>query len=278
MIKLSILEMIDKINKEEVFHAVADDYSFSLKISDYVPYACTAIHDGHFLEPDLLGNCLHTEYDRWYEEDPETGSMISDLPITIIAHDSRFEYDLNRHPDDAIYETAWGKSLWRNPLSQKDKNRAIGKHDNFYKVVLTLMLKLEELFGSVVVYDVHSYNWRRWDREVPVFNLGTTNIDHIKYKKAIQQWQEILGNMELPITQKVSCEVNDVFQGNGYLLKYVTSNTLNTLVLATEVSKIYCDEETGRIYPEVVAALKDQFKYYIKAHAHRFYDRHHATI
>lgn len=269
--------MIDKINKEEVFHAVAADYSFSLKISDYVPFACTAIHDGHHFEKSLWENCYHTAHDRWYEEDPATGTMIDDLPITLIAHDSRFEYDLNRHPDEAIYETAWGKKLWKTPLSEQEKSKGIEKHENFYKVVLTLMVKLEEMFGSAVVYDMHSYNWKRWDREVPVFNLGTSNVDQVKYKIAIQQWQEILQNMELPISQKVSCGVNDVFQGNGYLLKYVTSNTLNTLVLATEVSKIYCDEETGRMYPEVVAALKDQFKYYIQAHAHRFYDRHHTV-
>jgi hypothetical protein len=269
--------MIDKINKEEIFHAVADDYSFSLKISDYVPYASTAIHDGHHFDQALWKNCHHTEHDRWYEEDPSTGTIISDLPITLIAHDSRFEYDLNRRPDDAIYETAWGKRLWKIPLSATIKDKGINKHDNFYKVVLTLMVKLEEMFGSVVVYDIHSYNWKRWDREVPVFNLGTSNVDQKKYSKAIEQWQEILDKIVLPIPQKVSCGVNDVFQGNGYLLKYITANTLNTLVLATEVSKIYCDEETGRMYPEVVAALKDQFKYYIQAHAHRFYDRHHST-
>jgi len=57
----------------------------------------------------------------------------------------------------------------------------------------------------------------------------------------------------------------------------VTSNSVNTLVLATEVSKIYCEEETGVIYPEVVHSLKDKLKYYIQSHAYRFYDRHHTT-
>ncbi|MGB5981930.1 MAG: N-formylglutamate amidohydrolase [Nonlabens sp.] len=278
MVKLSTREMIDKIEREEIFHAVADDYSFSLKIADYVPYACTAIHDGHHFRKSLWKNCYHTAHDRWYEEDPSTGDMISALPITVIAHDSRFEYDLNRHPDQAIYETAWGKNLWKIPLSEEIKSNGLKKHEKFYKVILTLMVKLEEMFGSVVVYDMHSYNWKRWERKVPVFNIGTANVNGVKYKTAIDQWQEILGKLELPIDQKVSCGVNDVFQGNGYLLKYITTNTLNTLVLATEISKIYCDEETGVIYPEVVKSVKDQFKYYIQAHAHRFYDRHHAIV
>jgi hypothetical protein len=276
MNKMSIRKILSKIENEETFHAVAEDYSFSIKIDDYVPYACAAVHNGHHFDKRLWAKCLHTEYDRWYEEDPNTGTMISLLPITIIAHDSRFEYDLNRDPKEAIYDTAWGKSLWKTPLTEEEKRRALEKHDNFYKVVLQLIVKLEELFGTAVFYDMHSYNWKRWDRKVPVFNLGTSNVDHNRYKVAIDQWQEILNNMTLPIEENITCEVNDVFQGNGYFLKYVTSNSLNALVLATEISKIYCDEETGVIYPEVVHTLKDKLKYYIQSHAHRFYDRHHS--
>ncbi|WP_317126797.1 N-formylglutamate amidohydrolase [Nonlabens ponticola] len=272
---MSIREILRKIENEEIFHAVADDYSFSIKIDDYVPYACAAIHDGHNFSKDLWSNCLHTAHDRWYEEDPATGTMISSLPITIISHDSRFEYDLNRSPEDAIYDTAWGKKLWKHPLSDDLKQRALDKHEAFYRVVLQLIVKLEELFGSVVFYDLHSYNKNRWDREVPVFNLGTSNVDQNEYRQAIEQWQEFLNKMTLPIDQKVTCAINDVFQGNGFFLKYITDNSVNSLVLATEVSKIYCDEDTGVIYPEVVHALSDQLKYYIQSHAHRFYDRHH---
>jgi hypothetical protein len=275
MLKLSLLEIIQRIEREETFHAVLEDYSFSIKIDDYVPYVCAAVHNGHHFSKDLWKNCWHTKHERWYEEDAHTGQMISGLPITLIAHDSRFEYDLNRAPETAIYETAWGKTLWKKPLSKEKKDRALQKHENFYKVVLTLLVKLEEMFGSTVFYDMHSYNWKRWDREVPVFNIGTSQIDQDKYRSIITQWQHILDDMPLPIDQKVTCTINDVFQGNGYFLKYITANSLNTLVLATEISKIYCDETTGRIFPEVVKSVQDLFKYYIKAHAHRFYDRHH---
>ncbi|PRP66415.1 N-formylglutamate amidohydrolase [Nonlabens agnitus] len=275
MNKMSIRQILNKIEHEETFHAVVDDYSFSIKIDDYVPYVCAAIHDGHHFDKRLWKKCLHTEYDRWYEEDPATGTMISMLPITIIAHDSRFEYDLNRDPKNAIYETAWGKTLWKTPLSEEEKDSALQKHENFYRVILQLIVKLEELFGTTVFYDLHSYNYKRWDRKVPIFNIGTSNVDQIKYKLAIEQWKEILNKIELPIEQEVSCEINDVFQGNGFFLKYVTANSKNSLVLATEVSKIYCDEETGVVYPEVVHALKDKLKYYIQSHAYRFYDRHH---
>ncbi len=275
MNKLSIRAILNKIEHEETFHAVADDYSFSIKIDDYVPYVCAAIHNGTNFNRNLWKKCLHSQYDRWYEEDPGTGDMISLLPITLIAHDSRFEYDLNRAPQDAIYQTAWGRNLWKEPLTAVEKDTALIKHDNFYRVVLQLLVKLEEMFESTVFYDLHSYNYKRWDRPVPVFNIGTSNVDQIKYKIGIEQWCSILDRIELPIEETVSCKINDVFQGNGYFLKYVTTNSKNTLVLATEVSKIYCDEENGFLYPEVVHALKDQLKYYIQSHAYRFYDRHH---
>ena len=38
---------------------------------------------------------MHTEYERWYEEDPEIKNMIVSQPIVLSGCDSRFEYDLN---------------------------------------------------------------------------------------------------------------------------------------------------------------------------------------
>ena len=76
MIKLSIDQIIAKIEAQETFHAVSDDYSFTLKIDEYVHYICGAVHDGHQFRKELWDNCLHSAYDRWYEEDPETKNMV----------------------------------------------------------------------------------------------------------------------------------------------------------------------------------------------------------
>ncbi|WP_167341975.1 N-formylglutamate amidohydrolase [Nonlabens sp. SY33080] len=270
MIKLSIEEIIEKIRKEETFHAVAFDYSFVVKIDDYVPFFAAAVHDGHHFDASLWSQCLHSEYERRYEEDPATGQMISDTPITLIGLDSRFEYDLNRAPDTAIYDSAWGKKLWSTPLSRKQKEQQLQKHNNFYRVVKALSHKLEEMYPAVVVYDMHSYNYKRWDREVPVFNIGTSNVDEDRYRVAITEWQEMLDDLPLPIDQEVRCNINDVFQGNGYFLKFITANTQNTLVLATEISKIYCNELTGQLFPDVIKSVQDLLRYYIKSHAHNF--------
>jgi len=274
MLRLSIKEIINKIESQEIFEAVADDYSFTIKIDAYVHYACGAVHDGHQFRWELWDNCLHTAYERWFEEDPATKQMVQTHPIVISGLDSRFEYDLNRPPETAIYSDAWGKQLWRKPLSESMKIKSLQKHDNFYKVTHALIKKLEELFGVCIVYDMHSYNWTRWDREVPTWNLGTSNIDNDRFGDTIEKWRQILSVMKFPHGIASNCKINNTFYGNGYFLKYITKNFKNSLVLATEVKKIYCDEIKYVLFPEVIKAIEQSLITDIKSHAQSFYQEH----
>lgn len=274
MERLSVAKIISLIEAEKTFEAIAEDYSFSLKINAYVPYACAAVHDGHQFRKELWENCLHTEYDRWFEEDPCTKEFVKSHPIVIAGCDSRFEYDLNRDPENAVFETAWGKQLWRTPLPEAQRMASLAKHSTFYMVVHALIQKLEEKFGAIIVYDMHSYNWVRWDREVPVINLGTANIDTERFGKEIEDWRVSLSQLKLPSVNKTTSKINDTFQGNGYFLKYITNNFRNTLVLATEFKKIYCDELGQVIYPEVVSAIEVQLQNRLKEHAAAFYSAH----
>ena len=274
MLKLSIEEIIQKIELEETFEAVSNEHSFTIKIDEYVPYACGAVHDGHQFRKELWSNCLHTEYERWFEEDPATKEMVQTHPIVIAGMDSRFEYDLNRTPETAVYDDAWGKQLWKNELPQEMKLRSLQKHEDFYKVVYALIAKLEEKFGICIVYDMHSYNWKRWDREVPTWNLGASNVDNKRFGKEIESWRALLEKMPLPNGIKSTSKINDTFQGNGYFLKFITQNFDNTLVLATEIAKVYCDELEQIMYPEVVTAVENYLKNELKNHAKTFYNAH----
>ncbi|WP_435255620.1 N-formylglutamate amidohydrolase [Tenacibaculum sp. A30] len=274
MEKLSITAIIEKIQNEEIFEAVSSDYSFTIKIEEYVPYVCGAVHDGHQFRQELWENCIHTEYERWYEEDPETKTMVQSHPIVIAGMDSRFEYDLNRAPETAIYTDAWGKQLWQESLSEEMKAKSLAKHADFYKVVHTLISKIEEKFSTCIVYDMHSYNWQRWEREVPTWNLGTANVDNNRFGNEIEGWRSVLEKMPLPNNIKSTSKINDTFQGNGYFLKYITQNFNNTLVLATEIAKVYCDELVQITYPEVVSAVENYLKKELKLHAHSFYETH----
>lgn len=260
MLRLSINEILSRIQSEEPFEAVSADYSFTIKIEHYAPYICAAVHDGHQFRKSLWKNCLHTEFERWYEEDPNTKEMVQSHPIVIAGCDSRFEYDLNRAPETAIYEDAWGKKLWKSHLPEAERKISLQKHASFYKVANALVSKIETHYGKALVFDMHSYNWKRWDRVVPTWNLGTSNINNNVFGPLAESWCKRLGEMQLPNQVKSTSKINDTFQGNGYFLKYITQNFKNTLVLATEIAKVYCDEETGIIFPEMVRSIENHLK------------------
>jgi uncharacterized protein (TIGR02421 family) len=264
---MTIKEIIASIKSGKTFHATAEDGSFTIKIDRYVPYVCTAIHNGGNVRPELLHKIALDEYERWYEEDPHTADFIASMPITLVGNDSRFEYELNRK--DPVYEEAWGKKIWLKPLTKRELSISAQKHANYYRVTHALIEKLESLFGASLVYDVHSYNHKRWERPVPVFNIGAECINLNKYGTFVESWRQELENIRLEGID-VESKINDVFYGRGYNLEYITTNFQNTLVLATEISKIYCDEESGEIYPQIIKSLQAQIKKAILNHANLF--------
>ena len=266
---LEINEIIQLIETQKTFEATAKDGSFSIKINRYLPYCCTAIHDGSNLRSDLRTKIALDEYNRWFEEDPFTGAFIASMPITLIGHDSRFEYDLNRNTEASVYKEAWGKNVWNKSLTPKEIQLSKEKHTNYYKVTHALVKKLEELYDGCVVYDFHSYNYERWDRKVPLFNIGTENVDTKKFGPVIENWKNELSSIEIPGVENVTA-INDVFQGRGYNLEFITTNFSKTLVLATEVKKVYCNELTGAAYPKIIKVLQQKLKTAILNNANFF--------
>ncbi|MFT6501467.1 MAG: hypothetical protein ACJASQ_001579 [Crocinitomicaceae bacterium] len=269
MKRLEIKEIVQLIESEKHFEAIAIDGSFTIKVNRYLPYCCTAIHDGSNLRPEIKAKIEHDEYNRWFEEDPFTGDFIASMPITLIGHDSRFEYDLNRRPEECILETAWEKNVWKKKLTPKERQKSIQKHANYYKVTRALISKLEELFGGCIVYDMHSYNHERWDRKVPLFNIGAERVDMKRFGSVVEHWRSELETIQLENIENVSA-VNDVFYGRGYNLEYITDNFKNTLVLATEIKKVYCNELTGDDYPNIIKSLQQQLKIRILNNANFF--------
>ena len=269
MKRLEIKEIIQFIESEKHFEAIASDGSFTIKVNRYLPYCCTAIHDGSKLRAELKTKIKHDEYNRWFEEDPFTGDFIASMPITIIGNDTRFEYDLNRTPDDCVFETAWGKNVWKKKLTPKEHQRSLQKHANYYKVTHALIAKLEDLFGGCIVYDMHSYNHKRWDRKVPLFNIGAERIDMNRFGAVVEHWRSELETIKLDNIENISA-INDVFYGRGYNLEYITNNFKNTLVLATEIKKVYCNELTGDDYPNIIKSLQQQLKLRILNNANFF--------
>ena len=255
---LSVDEIISKIGAQQTFETLSSCGSYYVRIEEYVPFVCFAIHDGHRLRPGLKEKCLLSDHERWQEEDPHTHDMISSLPVVISAVDTRYEYDLNRDAAHALYESAWGKKVWKEALTEEEKEISLQKHAAFYRIVDSLVAMLEKRYGSVLVFDIHSFNYRRIREDAPVFNLGTQLLKNPAHRKYIDHWLSRLRKFRLPNIDVTVAE-NDVFGGKGYLLARISAQFTNTLVLATEIKKIYCDEESGETYPLIIEKIADFF-------------------
>ena len=75
---------------------------------------------------------------------------------------------------------------------------------------------------------MHSYNWKRWEREVPVWNIGTERIDNKRCAATAEAWRKELAAIELPNNIAQTATINDVFYGRGYNLAYITKHFDNT--------------------------------------------------
>ncbi|HHH43060.1 MAG TPA: hypothetical protein ENK49_02895 [Gammaproteobacteria bacterium] len=258
------------IREGTVFEASVNDGAFFVTIMDYAHFACTAIHNGHRLRPELLANCALDEAQRLREEDPWTADVAANMPITLVANDSRYEYDLNRPPETCVYEEAWGQTVWNTPLTDAEKAASLAKHEAFYTVLGALYEKLESLHPQVLVYDVHSYNCKRPGMgDVPLFNVGTEQLDTGRWQAVIDHWVEQLGNIQLPGIE-VRAAINEVFYGRGYQATFVNRHCPNTLVLPTEIKKAFMDELSGKVLPDVLEILHREFEQAITAHAQYF--------
>jgi hypothetical protein len=267
MVKLTASEIISKIKREEVFHAVCSDYSFIIKVSDYVPYAAVSLGSGNQLSTSLVNKLAISSREKWLLEEPALDIVIKDLPITITCLDSILEYDVN-----ASAKANTELTIWNKPLSDADKLNAKTKHEAFYRVVLFLLVKLEELFGTVVFYDFRAATREILDNR-NTFTIGTALIKPEIHSNVISQWKEILEKIDISSLKATTAGI-DQNVGGGVFATYIKQNSLNSIVIPLYLSPIYLDKERCIIYPEIVQALRDQFKYYVKAHAHRFYDNY----
>lgn len=260
MLTLSEKECIRLIKKRECFHADVNDGSFIVKIDNYAPLICSAIHNGHRLRAELNKSFLLTKQERFYEEDPYTDELISSFPIQLIGNDSRFEYDLNRAKTLSTYfKTAWNKQVWQKTLTQKQRTISHDKHEAFYNVLEAIVAAVEEQFSNAIIFDIHSYNYKRIEEDTPTFNIGAGQIDVERWGKVVNQFERQLHKIKLP-NINVRAATDEVFHGRGYLISHINAHFDNTLVLPTEVKKVFMDETSGEVYPLVLEELKAGFK------------------
>jgi N-formylglutamate deformylase len=224
---------------------------------DAVPsVVTTAIHAGHDLRADVRTRTAVDESTRRREEDPHTDRIIARASAPVLVNRSRFEVDLNRARDDAVYREAsdaWGLDPWKEPLPDDVVRRSLGIYDEFYEKLAALLDEVADN-GPFVVLDVHSYNHRRRGPDQPPdpqhsspdVNVGTASVDCERWAAIVDDLITTLGENEIdgaPLDVR-----ENVRFGGAHLAYWVNSRYAGAgCAIALEFKKSFMDEWSGRV-------------------------------
>jgi len=221
------------------------------------PLVACAIHDGHDLRADVA-DCLRlTDAERLYEEDPYTGAWTSIAPTRIMVRRSRFELDLNRPREKAVYivpADAWGLEVWNCTPSPKMVQRSLQAYDSFYAHLRFTLERLVARHRRVVVFDLHSYNHVREGRggatsdaaANPEINLGTGSLPRGLWTPIVERWLAEMRGYNY-FGRQLDVRENVKFFG-GNFPGWIHQNFPTTVcALAIEVKKFFMDEWTGEL-------------------------------
>ncbi len=229
------------------------------------PIVATAIHDGHGLRGECLPCIGLDDATRLREEDPYTGRIAEVAPTRLIATRSRFEVDLNRKRDAAVYRCAadaWGLEVWSGPLSDELVGRSLDGYDDFYAALERVLRERERRHGRFVVLDLHSYNHRRDGADGqpadpagnPEINVGTGTVDRARWGKLVDRFCADLIAASPP-DRTLDVRENVKFQG-GWMSQWIHRTFPETgCALAIELKKTFMDEWTGEVDEAHLAEL-----------------------
>ena len=224
-------------------------------IGDLGPLVATAIHDGHQLRKEVAAIISLDEDVRLMEEDPFTAKWTTIGNTQIIGTHSRFEVDLNRPREKAVYvnpEDAWGLKIYDFEPSAYIISRSLEEYDDFYKEVHQIFSRLEKQFGQFVIFDLHTYNYRREGREGPPadpdgnpeVNIGTGTMNREKWAPLIDRFISDLRNFNFNGRQ-LDVRENVKFKG-GQFPRWIHQSFPNSAcALSIEFKKFFMDEWTG---------------------------------
>lgn len=231
------------------------------------PILAAAVHHGHDTRPEVERRMALSEEARMREEDPFTGSFAQVAKTQIVGLRSRFEVDLNRPRDEAVYETpadAWGLEVWEDEPTEAMIQRSLKIYDKFYSDVCDLLTERVSEHGRVVVLDLHTYNHRRngqngqpaptkWNPEV---NIGTGTMDREKWSPIVDRFIDDLSNYEAN-GETLDVRENVKFEG-GHFGRWIHDTFPDSVcAIAIEFKKFFMNEWTGEEDIEEVQRIYD---------------------
>lgn len=231
------------------------------------PLCAVAIHDGHELRAEVEALMSLSESCRFREEDPFTGAWTAMAPTRMIARRSRFEVDLNRPRDRAVYinpEDAWGLKVWKSTPSPGLVENSLTQYDAFYDEARRVFDEKVEKHGRFVVFDLHTYNHRRsgpgarYDAQSqhPDVNLGTGTMHRERWAPLIERLRRELEACDY-LGRRLDCRENIKFLG-GNFSRWVHETYPETgCSLAIEFKKFFMDEWSGQLDEDLHRGILD---------------------
>ena len=234
------------------------------------PLLATAIHDGHNIRPDLKDIIFVSSKNRLREEDPFTGEWTAVATNRIVGLHSRFQVDLNRPREKAVYiapEDAWGMTVWKEMPTEEQIAVSIAEYDAFYSEVRRILTELEKNFGKFVVFDLHSYNHLRGGPQGepadpegnPEVNIGTGTLDRALWAPVIDSFIKSLQDFDY-FGRHLDVRENIKFRG-GQFPRWINQNFPETgCAIAIEFKKFFMNEWTGKPDRKQINMIKKALK------------------
>lgn len=230
------------------------------------PLVAAAIHAGHALRPEVADLMALSAAERLREEDPFTDRWTAAANTRIIGRRSRFEIDLNRPREKAVYiepQDAWGLHVWREKPPEPIIHRSLQQYDAFYAAMKQLFTALEHRFGRFVVFDLHSYNHRRQGpdgppdnpEENPEVNIGTGSLNRARWGHLVDRFIADLRAFDY-LGNSLDVRENVKFQGGQFSRWTHATFPRSACVLSIEFKKFFMYEWTGQPDQERLDAIR----------------------
>ncbi len=227
--------------------------------------AAVAIHDGHAVREEVAQLFALGGPERLREEDPFTGLWTAAAETRIVGKRSRFEVDLNRPRERAVYlmpEDAWGLQVWKQVPPPDLIDRSLEKYDEFYAEAYKVFSNMERRFGRFVVFDLHSYNHRRSGpggrpadaSENPEVNVGTGTMVRDRWASVVDRFIADLRTHDF-LDRRLDVRENVKFRGGEFSRWIHTTFPNSGCALAIEFKKFFMDEWSGEAAPEQLEAI-----------------------
>jgi N-formylglutamate amidohydrolase len=233
----------------------------------FSPILGTAIHNGHEVRSDVEALMTLPAHDRLREEDPFTEFVIRDFSNRIVFHRSRFEVDLNRPREAAVYlspEQAWGMDIWKEKPPPATVEQLLTVHDAYYSMLRQVLQDIEERYKRFIVLDIHSYNYRRDGPEAPPspletapdINIGTFSMDRDRWAHVVDPFMEKLRQFDFR-GRRIDVRENVAFQGKGEQTRFIHKVFPKSgCAIAVECKKFFMDEWTCEPDRDALVALR----------------------